>query len=65
MCDTIDKYITYKEDVLVAFSGGFDSFAMLFKLLEMKKYNVHLFYYELENEYDGCLLIQQGGKHEK
>lgn len=22
-------------------------------------------YYELENEYDGCLLLQKGGKHEK
>lgn len=49
MNDTVEQYISYKEDILVAFSGGFDSFAMFLKLLEMKKYNVHLFYYELEN----------------
>ena len=37
MNDTVEQYISYKEDILVAFSGGFDSFAMFLKLLEMKK----------------------------
>lgn len=39
----------YEKDVILAFSGGIDSYATYLKLLDEKQYNIHLYYYNIKN----------------